>query len=1069
MVGHNIRFDMKQIKGSFNVWIDRKATTFCTMQASMLLGNSVGMGRSRGHKLCEIARDFLDLDLDKTEQASDWSVPELTPEQLEYAALDVVSLHDLMRVFKDALLTVLHQYNPLELEMAVIGPTARMEWNGMPFNKDVYLRVQEAARFAMPALLSRIGKIFRDEIGQPPILARVPIEKNDGTTVWQEMYLPWCDGKVGKDFLMSRQGPASKVGQIITKMGLLDEDGEPLSSTKKGMLDPLRKENPGIGFLLDYWDLVKQSQFSYADYIHPLTGRCHPRFTISGAGTGRFTSSNFNGQQIPTRFNLIHAFTKEKLNYRMCFEAEPGKLVSSADLSGQELTVMAKLSGDQLMIKTINDGGDLHSEAAAGLFNIDPKDARQPIPGLNGVTYRDRGKICVAAGTRVSTDHGMLPIEKVTPGMKAYTDQGLETVTAFIDNGVRDTIKLTLEGGFELECTPDHELRVIDANGDYLWREAGQIFDTDHVALKPGVGAEGPAQLPYIHVDQTTVTSHKVVVAPTQWTPELARFLGYFISEGSLTHWKTSYHASYAQALGPIADDMESVAKAVWGSACTTLLTKPGQVHHLVQKLMQFNRRDIFNWLTDIGCGPNSAGREVPEIVFQSPLWAQREFLRALYAGDGCICRNGAKGINISYSTKSHLLAKQVQQLVLNLGCLVSLYATTRKDYPGEIYWCVQSHDAEKFLDVIGVAFKELAFVSYKKTIDLTELPCQQERIRILQPLLLGKLDQFRMIAGAPYFRSHKEKLYECIRKKNPVRLNYSRLDMVLSESHLHGHPTREYLADLRHRALAYRKVVKVEVSEAFVYDITVENQHCFLANGVVAHNCMFSLAYGKTEKGFSADWNMPEDETKKLIGGFKKRFKTLTDWLDREGRLGSAQSFATLVNGAMRFVGGGESKADKSGAVRQSSNYMIQGLSSWAIRHAMIELDRRITAEDLDIQLSACIHDELLSVIGHWEGCPYALLRAGTDSEFEALSARASEADKAKDKDTEKALKVEMKAHELDVINRCKTACVGQQCAHRNESVIGECMQLAADTLLEGVVRPPEAYSIGTAKYWKH
>jgi DNA polymerase I-like protein with 3'-5' exonuclease and polymerase domains len=624
-IGHNIRFDMKMIKGNFDIWIDHRAGIFDTMQASMLLGNSVGMGPSRGHKLFDISRDFLGQDLDKTEQASDWSVPELTPEQLEYAALDVVSLHALTGLFTHTLVDVLKQVDPSRLEMAVIGPTARMEWNGMPFNPEVYKRVQEAARFALPALLSRIGKIFKDEIGQPPILARVPIEKNDGTTVWQEMYLPWCDGKVGKDFLSSRQGPTSKVGLIITKLGLLDEEGNPLSSTKKGLLEPLRKENPGIGFLLDYWDLVKQTQFSYADYIHPLTGRCHPKFTISGAGTGRYTSSKFNGQQIPTKFNMVHPFTGEKLNYRYCFEAETGKLVCSADFSGQELTVMAKLSGDPIMIKTINDAGDLHSEAAAGMFGIDPKDARQEIPGLSGVTFRDRGKIV------------------------------------------------------------------------------------------------------------------------------------------------------------------------------------------------------------------------------------------------------------------------------------------------------------------------------------------------------------------------------------------------------------------------------------------------------------MFSLAFGKTAKGFATDWKMTETEAKKIVENFKKRFKVLSAWLEREGELGAAQSFSTLVNGAMRFVGGGQARGDKGGATRAAANYQIQGLSSWATRIAMIELDRRITEEKLDIELSACIHDELLSVIGHWEGCPYATLRGGGYPEFEDITARIKAADKARDKAAEKAAKVEASAFEAGVISRCQTLCEGLQCAHHNEGVIGACMQLAADTILEGVVKPPEAFSIGTARFWKH
>lgn len=315
---HNAKFDLKQIRGSLGIWFDHTAKVFDTMQASVLLANSVGMGHARGHGLKDVCRDFVDVIVDKEEQKSDWGTLKLSDEQLDYAVADVLHLHALQKFFKGALIKRLGQKIPLELEMGVIGPTARMEWNGMPFSPQVYAQVQEAARFTLPELLSKIGRYFKDTIGAKITAQRVGIVKADGTTEFKTYLMPYFGGKSGSSLMNARP----KIKAMLQEMGLVDDEGEPIDSTQRADLEAFKVENPGVGYLLDYWALFKQTQFSYADYVHPLTGRCHPTFIISGAGTGRFSSKNYNAQQIPTRMQIFHPHTGTKLNFRYCFKAE---------------------------------------------------------------------------------------------------------------------------------------------------------------------------------------------------------------------------------------------------------------------------------------------------------------------------------------------------------------------------------------------------------------------------------------------------------------------------------------------------------------------------------------------------------------------------------------------------------------------------------------------------------------------------------------------------------------------------------------------------------------------------
>ena len=381
-IGHNIKFDIKVLKGTLDVWLKQ---VWCTMQASILIRNAVGF-KERGNGLADISRSFLDLDLDKTQQISDWSRLDLTDEQLEYAALDVVHIHQLKDMLYRALYEDYKMGEAVGLEMGVIIPTAKMEYNGIPFNLDMYNKCQEAANFAMPALLQQIGKYFHKETGQTVTPSYVDIH-GDGSEIIP-FKLPWGGGKTGKDLLMSRE----KVLVMLQNLGLDIED------TQRTTLEAYKETNPGVAALIDFYNLVKQSQFDYKKYIHPLTGRIHPGFRISGATTGRFSCTSPNVQQVPSKVTMVHRPTGTSVNYRYCFEADPGWLICSADFSGQELAVMAAMSGDPVMCEILNNGGDLHSEAAAGMFGIPADeikrqhDAKIKIPGSDD-TYRARGKI----------------------------------------------------------------------------------------------------------------------------------------------------------------------------------------------------------------------------------------------------------------------------------------------------------------------------------------------------------------------------------------------------------------------------------------------------------------------------------------------------------------------------------------------------------------------------------------------------------------------------------------------------------------------------------------------------
>ena len=100
---HFARADVAMIKKCFGI---NTAPIFCTKIASKLSRTSTDK-----HSLKALVKEFFDIDLNKDEQTSDWASKKLTKKQIEYAANDVIYLHEI----KEKLLEKLKRENRIEL------------------------------------------------------------------------------------------------------------------------------------------------------------------------------------------------------------------------------------------------------------------------------------------------------------------------------------------------------------------------------------------------------------------------------------------------------------------------------------------------------------------------------------------------------------------------------------------------------------------------------------------------------------------------------------------------------------------------------------------------------------------------------------------------------------------------------------------------------------------------------------------------------------------------------------------------------------------------------------------
>ena len=141
-------------------------------------------------------------------------------------------------------------------------------------------------------------------------------------------------------------------------------------STSIEVLDSLRDRHPIVSRILDYREAAKLKS-TYTDTlpesIRKRTGRVHTTFHQLATATGRLNSQNPNLQNIPVRTVLGQEIRKAFI------PRDEDHVLLSADYSQIELRIIASMSGDEYLMRAFREGVDVHSSAAARIFDVFPE------------------------------------------------------------------------------------------------------------------------------------------------------------------------------------------------------------------------------------------------------------------------------------------------------------------------------------------------------------------------------------------------------------------------------------------------------------------------------------------------------------------------------------------------------------------------------------------------------------------------------------------------------------------------------------------------------------------------
>ena len=134
-------------------------------------------------------------------------------------------------------------------------------------------------------------------------------------------------------------------------------------------------DHPIVQAILEYRSMSKLLS-TYVEaipgYINKRTGKLHASFNQYGAKTGRFSSSDPNLQNIPSKAIKLSDGTKIDAGHdiRQMFIAGEGQVIVGGDFSQQEPRCLAHMSGDEHMINAYLEGKDLYGTIASKIYKM---------------------------------------------------------------------------------------------------------------------------------------------------------------------------------------------------------------------------------------------------------------------------------------------------------------------------------------------------------------------------------------------------------------------------------------------------------------------------------------------------------------------------------------------------------------------------------------------------------------------------------------------------------------------------------------------------------------------------
>jgi DNA polymerase-1 len=389
--GHNIKYDWQVLRAA---GVELAGVAYDSMLASFVLDP----GR-RSHAIDNLSLEHLGRAMQAYDELAGKGKTQIPFAEVPveaaavYCGADSATVLALHEFFASSLQETATEPLLREIEMPLVRVLTNMEWQGIAIDRDLFARLGEELGADLRRLEADCARVAGCElnINSPRQLASVLFEKHQLPILKRTKTGPSTDADVLEQL--------AAMGHELPRLILEYRELQKLKST--------------------YVDTLPQS-------VNRRTGRIHTSFNQTGAATGRLSSSDPNLQNIPVRTPRGEAI-------RRGFVPRAGWTFLVADYSQIELRIMAHLSGDPAFIEAFRQGGDIHRQTAALIFNVPvdrvTPDMRGRAKTINFATIYGQGPFALSRQLGISQEEARTFIARYFErfaGVRAFLDRQIQ-------------------------------------------------------------------------------------------------------------------------------------------------------------------------------------------------------------------------------------------------------------------------------------------------------------------------------------------------------------------------------------------------------------------------------------------------------------------------------------------------------------------------------------------------------------------------------------------------------------------------------------------------------------------
>ncbi len=455
---------------------------------------------------------------------------------------------------------------------------------------------------------------------------------------------------------------------------------------------------------------------------------------------------------------------------------------------------------------------------------------------------RGYGK-CVSGDTLILTNEGVkeigsyfnyqnddietyiIPKKPLTVGNR---HKKMENVISGVYSGYKDTKKIYTNEGIEIEPSLNHPMLVMNQDGDIDWKRTEELQVGDYLVTSRGDNIWGSKTKLDIDMDtwlnsfggdsKWKIEKNKCYT-PTELTEELSLMIGYLLGDGCLTRDNIILFTSKDE------DMVERYISFMNNTMGVQVKQRKTLIDYVVAG------KYIREYFRQIGLSQTNAfEKTIPDCIMQSPKKYVVKCLQGLFDTDG-----GVERYAVSYSTASEKMSKQVQTLLLNLGIVSNRRSKINKKYGTTAYIItITGENILKYRDEVG-------FSCLRKQ-RLLEQRCEKftgRTIKDVIPFQQQKIREFYHSIGEDVNRkSHP--LYNVVNGKG--LFTYKLLNRLLGHQNAHKAKHYEHFKSLQKENYFYSEIRTMQKSKAHVYDLSLDDTHSFVSNGLISHNTFTEL-----------------------------------------------------------------------------------------------------------------------------------------------------------------------------------------------------------------------------------